>query len=560
MSIWFDGPVVQAVGEANSKQCLLLVCLLQGNDEANAQYEARFSEDPLVAELAGLNLVALKVLKDSQDGALFGQIYPIMSLPAVYLIRNGLLADFLPAQVEPAQMLERIQKAVQGHFAIPPPPGTLLPTTGTGASSSTTPPPTAPVPTVSSAPPVPTQASQPPVATAVFPSEASPLPASPSPSSSSPAITTTSTSQQQQQQQQQQDTLQKLKQKQEERRVQREKEEREAEKKRELERRANSKALQDARAELKDKEAKKIKDQLEREKREEAEYRKKLKQQLEEDKQRRKAEREKERERLEAAKRAAAAAGEGEGSVVTTTASSTTTTTTTTATTAQRGGFGSGALSPPLPRQRPSSAYEDNPQVVTPSEVRQQNSGLWNARNDASSSLACESTRLNIRLFDGSSIRNVFQATDALSVVRQWIDQNRGEDETPYNIVQVIPPRMFTDEEKTLRDLDLCPSATLVLKPIVRSTSAYGGSGSGAVTSLMGLGWSALSLAGKAASAAYNTVSYYNPLQESGTSNSSNPHGPSSSSPSPSSARAKKDDDDRDKHRTTYNGNSTSLE
>ncbi|KAG0016195.1 hypothetical protein BGZ82_001176, partial [Podila clonocystis] len=47
---------------------------------------------------------------------------------------------------------------------------------------------------------------------------------------------------------------------------------------------------------------------------------------------------------------------------------------------------------------------------------------------------------------------------------------------------------------------------------ITSASSAYGGSGGGAVPTLMGYGWSAVSLAGKLASSAYSTVSYYNPL------------------------------------------------
>ncbi|KAG0241921.1 hypothetical protein BGW41_005086 [Actinomortierella wolfii] len=530
MSIWFDGPVAQAVSTANSKQCILLVCILQGGDEVSSQYEARFAEEPLVTALATLDLVALKVMKESQDGVLFGQVYPIMSVPAVYLIRNGLLVDFLPAHVEPTQMLERIQKAVQGHFAIPPPPGTLHSTTGatapaTSSSNAISPVASSPASTpalvpaaAAASPSTPPQQQQ--NATAAVSTSESTNPPTSSSSTSVSATSVPSTEPTSSSTSNQESVKEKLKKLQEERRIQREKEEREAAKKRELERRANSKALQEAQSELKEKEARKLKEKIEREKREEAEYRKKLKQQLEEDKQRRRAEREKaEQERLAAA----AAAKRDAGSPPT----------------------GNGAA-----------------EVLTPSEVRSQNSGLWNARNDASSSLACESTRLNVRLFDGSSIRNVFQAVDTLSTVRQWIDQNRGEDNTPYNIVQVIPPRTFTDEEKSLRDLDLCPSATLVLKPIVRSADAYGGSGGGAVSSLMGLGWSALSLAGKAASAAYNTVAYYNPLRESNAASSSSVYGDSHSSSSSSSARAKKDDDDdRDKRRTTtYNGNSTSLE
>lgn len=42
--------------------------------------------------------------------------------------------------------------------------------------------------------------------------------------------------------------------------------------------------------------------------------------------------------------------------------------------------------------------------------------------------------------------------------------QNQEGDETAYNIAEFIPSRTFTDESKMLRDLELCPSATLVLK------------------------------------------------------------------------------------------------
>ncbi|KAG0234575.1 hypothetical protein BGW41_001088 [Actinomortierella wolfii] len=265
--------------------------------------------------------------------------------------------------------------------------------------------------------------------------------------------------------------------------------------------------------------------------REEAEYRKKLKQQLEEDKQCRRAERKKaEQERIAAAASAQRDAG-----------------------------------SP--------STGNGGAEVLTPSEVRSQTSGLWNARNNASSSLACESTRLNVLLFDESSVlerlsgrgyiaNRTTKKRTTLLFIGETV-QNRGEYNTPYNIVQVIPPRTFTDEEKSLHDLDLCPSATLVLKPIVRSADAYGGTGGGAMSSLMGLGWSALSLVGKAASPAYNDVAYSNPLYESNAGPSSSIYGDShTSSSSSSSARAKKDDNGECNKRrtTTYNANSSSLE
>jgi hypothetical protein len=104
---------------------------------------------------------------------------------------------------------------------------------------------------------------------------------------------------------------------------------------------------------------------MEKEKLAEAEYKKRVKQALEEDKARRKAEKEK-------AKATAA-------------------------------------------QSRPE-------EILTPGDIRAQNAGLKEARNDAGSALAYDSSRLNIRLFDGTSIRNTFKATDTLEQVRQWID------------------------------------------------------------------------------------------------------------------------------------------
>ena len=130
--------------------------------------------------------------------------------------------------------------------------------------------------------------------------------------------------------------------------------------------------MTEAQKELKDKQAQKLKDQIEKDKREEIEYKKRVKQALEEDKARRKAEREK----------------------------------------AQAAIAASAAQSSPM----------DSP-VVLPSDIRAQNSGLLEARNDAAPALAYESSRLNIRLFDGSSIRNTFKATDTLEQVRSWINE-----------------------------------------------------------------------------------------------------------------------------------------
>ncbi|KAG0357754.1 hypothetical protein BGZ54_000212 [Gamsiella multidivaricata] len=484
-----------------------MVCLVQDTTEGSEshQFEGRFADTSVLSELSGLNLVPLRLIKDSVDGMMFGQIFPIMTVPALYLIRNGLLTDFINSTVDKDQMLDRIKRAVDGHSQIRPPPNTVIPTASaaaaeapTGGSSvqeSVSEPTlgttsivadrtgtlTASTPTSS-----PHVAAAPPMD---VPSEA------PAEASLSNLLSNTSATAV--------DQAQTLKELMKERKLKREKEEKEAAKQREINRRASSKALSEAQREMSDKQGNKLKEQIEREKREEAEYKKRVKQALEEDKARRRAQKEK-------AQAAAAAQS-----------------------------------SPPPPEQ-----------VLTPAEIRAQNAGLTLARNDSAPALAYDSSRLNIRLFDGSSIRNTFKATDTLDQVREWINQHQVEDHGAYNIVQLIPLRTFTDESKMLRDLELCPSATLVLKRTTAASSAYEGSAGGAVPTLINYGWSALSLAGKAASSAYATVSYYNPLASTGASSSStadrpNEHGRNTSE----SARSKKKDTE-----VNYNGNSTNLE
>ncbi|KAF9316245.1 hypothetical protein BG003_002155 [Podila horticola] len=488
-SPWYQGSVAEAVQTANANGTVLLVCVVQDNvpESDSGRFEARFRKELVLTTLVEENLISLKLVRDSPDGMMFGQIFPIMVVPALYLIRNGLLTDFMNSSVDEDQMLERIQKAINGHSQIPPPPVISSPASPAAApqpSASTPTPEASPSPTVAPAP-VATHVVEPVSPAAPSSSSTSSIPSTPSASTAAPKV----------------DQAEELKELMKQRKLWREKEEKEAAKQRELDRRSSSKVLTSAQRELADKQNKKLKDQIEKEKREEAEYKKRVKQALEEDKARRRAEREKAQAALTASQSSSSLSG---------------------------------------PRD------QEAPEVLLPHEVRAQNAGLRAARNDAAPALACESSRLNIRLFDGSSIRNTFKATDTLEQVRKWINENQEGDENAYNIVQLIPARTFADETKMLRDLELCPSATLVLKEIASSSSAYGGSGGGAVPTLMGYGWSAVSLAGKLASSAYSTVSHYNPL--SGGQGSS---GSGSGSGSSSSGRNGRDD---------AASNSTSLE
>ena len=104
---------------------------------------------------------------------------------------------------------------------------------------------------------------------------------------------------------------------------------------------------------------------------------------------------------------------------------------------------------------------------------------------------------LQIRLFDGSTIRSRFAPDQSLrGNVRPWIDQENFDD-IPYTFKQVLTPMpnrtlSVSEEEETLQSLGLSPTATLVIVPVQGYTAAYSG-GQGIVS--------------KGASAGYNVIS-----------------------------------------------------
>ncbi|KAB8207406.1 hypothetical protein BDV34DRAFT_69061 [Aspergillus parasiticus] len=107
--------------------------------------------------------------------------------------------------------------------------------------------------------------------------------------------------------------------------------------------------------------------------------------------------------------------------------------------------------------------------------------------------------RLQVRLFDGSSIRSSFSPSQTIrGDVRPWIDSQPGDEKRPYNLKHILTPlpnRTLTiaEEEQTLAELGLGSTANLVMVPINTYTEAYSATGS--------------SLPARAVSSAYGLVS-----------------------------------------------------
>lgn len=87
---------------------------------------------------------------------------------------------------------------------------------------------------------------------------------------------------------------------------------------------------------------------------------------------------------------------------------------------------------------------------------------------------------IQVRLFDGSTIRTRLPSKATIAQdVRSWVDENRTDGKDPYTFKVILTPLTnraidhATEEDKTLQELELTPSSTLVLTPVDRYATAY---------------------------------------------------------------------------------------
>jgi len=105
-----------------------------------------------------------------------------------------------------------------------------------------------------------------------------------------------------------------------------------------------------------------------------------------------------------------------------------------------------------------------------------------------STSSASGMTALQVRLLDGSTIRSRFPSKATLAKdVRTWVDSEWADgSKEPYRfkvVLAPLPSKLIddTEESKSLEELSLSPSSTLVLAPVGAHVSAYEGSSLGSM-------------------------------------------------------------------------------
>jgi hypothetical protein len=87
--------------------------------------------------------------------------------------------------------------------------------------------------------------------------------------------------------------------------------------------------------------------------------------------------------------------------------------------------------------------------------------------------------RLQVRLFDGASVRNSFPPSATIREhVRPWLDAQRSDGTQPYTLKHILTPLpnhsiSVSEEEQTLENLEIGPTANLVMIPVQSYIEAY---------------------------------------------------------------------------------------
>ncbi|XP_040003862.1 UBX domain-containing protein 4 isoform X2 [Xiphias gladius] len=429
--LWFEGSIPDAISSAKQRSFVFVV-VITGEDEQSAQLMSSW-EDDKVSEAAGNCCVAIKVDSKSETCVQFSQIYPVVCIPSSFFIgENGIPLEVIAGSVSAEDLRKRINRVKQMHAQqIGGPtvlPKGIAPVETRSHNSTATEP--APASAQSSAPAVPVSSAAEATEPAAVPGTAKASLSSPVDDGSLSATATlaenaSSDNAQCAQSEENLDTkVERLNKKLEERREQRKRGEEENEIRKEMERRKMGKDMQDFKRKQEEENTKRLLEERNREKAEEKAARERVKLQIAMDRADRAARYAKTQEEDKAAKEALLQARQAEQE----------------------------SRKETLVRERSTIA------------------------------------RIQFRLPDGSSFTNQFPSQSRLQDARQFAVQEVGNRYGNFSLATMFPRREFTREDlnKTLLELELAPSASIVLLPSGRPANTMVQSSGGGIWAVLG--------------------------------------------------------------------------
>ncbi|XP_038150087.1 UBX domain-containing protein 4 isoform X1 [Cyprinodon tularosa] len=112
--LWFEGSIPEAINSAKQRS-LVFVVVIAGDDEQSKQLMSSW-EDVSVSQAAQNCCVAIKVDAKSDTCVQFSQIYPVVCVPSSFFIGvSGIPLEVIAGSVSPDELMKRINKAQKLH-------------------------------------------------------------------------------------------------------------------------------------------------------------------------------------------------------------------------------------------------------------------------------------------------------------------------------------------------------------------------------------------------------------------------------------------------------------
>ncbi|KAI4887752.1 hypothetical protein NFI96_023694 [Prochilodus magdalenae] len=434
---WFEGSIPAAIATSKQQNSIFVV-VITGDDEQSTQMLSSW-EDERIAELTNNCCVAIKVdaksetcVQFSQICILYGIVDPVVCIPSSFFIgENGIPLEVIAGGVSAEELTNRINKVKQMHTQQAGGVAQANAEREMQTESSCAAPDAAASASESqpaTSPAITTES----LSTAAASKESLSMPVEEGGASghATPgedrSLSSDDTSQASQAEENLDARVERLTKKLEERREQKKKGEEEHEIKREIERRKLGKEMLDFKRKQEEDKTKRILEERNREKAEEKAARERVKQQIAQDRADRAARYAKNQEEVEAARIAALQARQAE-------------------------------------QEMKKEAAERERSAIA---------------------------RIQFRLPDGSSLTNQFPSETRLQEARQFAAQEVGNRYGHFSLATMFPRREFTAEDlgKTLLELELAPSASIVLLPQSGrpANTVVQASGSGGMWALLG--------------------------------------------------------------------------
>nr|XP_023677409.1 UBX domain-containing protein 4 [Paramormyrops kingsleyae] len=432
---WFEGSIPAAIASAKQQNAVFLV-VITGEDEQSSQMTASW-EDDSVAEATRSSFVAIKVDAKSETCVQFSQIYPVVCIPSSFFIgENGIPLEVIAGSMSVEELVKRISRVRQMHDQQMGTPDRAVAAAAAGTPAATAPlqPPVAQDPVVQQVPTLSESQASPPAedSSVASPASKEPLscpvddggPSGHATPSDDRSLSSDDVSLSSQSDESLNAKVERLTKKLEERREQKKRGEEENQIRKEVERRKLGKEMLDYKKKQEGERTKRMLEERNREKAEERAARDRVRQQIALDRVERAARYAKSTEEAEAAKVAALQAAKAE----------------------------------------------------------------QEARKEALQKERSAVARIQFRLPDGSSFTNQFPSETRLREAREFAAQEVGNRYGNFSLATMFPRREFTQEDldQTLLELELVPSASVVLLPVGRPANTMVPSSAGGFWSVLG--------------------------------------------------------------------------